>query len=200
MTGKIDYEANLEARAQFFKALGHPVRLLILNLIRSKPRHGEELAAILHLNPATISHHLGKLADVGLLEHRKDQYYVLYSLVPEHLVRSLDDTVFLPQEGIQATTEHDAYRTKVLHTFMKRGRLTQIPSQLKKRQVVLETLVEEFDPDREYTELEVNRILIEFHEDVATLRRGLIEHHLMTRHQGIYRRVVDDPPAPHGEE
>jgi len=34
-------EQNLEARAELFKALGHPVRLLILNLIKIKPRHGE---------------------------------------------------------------------------------------------------------------------------------------------------------------
>ena len=73
-------EENLAVRAEFFKALGHPARLLILNLIRMKPRHGEELAVILHLNPATISHHLSKLTDAGLLVSRKDQYYQVYSL------------------------------------------------------------------------------------------------------------------------
>jgi DNA-binding transcriptional ArsR family regulator len=46
-------EENLNARAELFKALGHPARLLILNLIRMKPRHGEELAVILHLSPAS---------------------------------------------------------------------------------------------------------------------------------------------------
>ena len=43
---KENYAANLEARAQFFKALGHPARLLIINLVKVKPRHTEELAAI----------------------------------------------------------------------------------------------------------------------------------------------------------
>jgi len=62
-----DAEANLEARAELFKALGHPVRLLILSLIDIKPRHGEELAAILGLYPATVSHHLARLAAVDLL-------------------------------------------------------------------------------------------------------------------------------------
>ena len=60
-------EQNLQARAQLFKALGHPARLLILNLVQNKPRHGEELAAILRLKPATISNHLSKLASVGLI-------------------------------------------------------------------------------------------------------------------------------------
>jgi DNA-binding transcriptional ArsR family regulator len=49
---KNEFELNLEARANLFKALGHPVRLLILNLVQMKPRHGEELATILKLNPA----------------------------------------------------------------------------------------------------------------------------------------------------
>jgi len=34
--------------------------------------------------------------------------------------------------------------------------------------------VKEVEPEHAYTEIEVNRILLEFHEDVATLRRGLI--------------------------
>ena len=63
---KTTAEFNLEERAQLFKALGHPARLLMLNLIQQKPRHGEELAAILNLKPATVSHHLSKLAEAGL--------------------------------------------------------------------------------------------------------------------------------------
>jgi len=62
---KTVFEENLEARAELFKALGHPMRLLILNLVKIKPRHGEELATILGLKPATISHHLSKLTQVG---------------------------------------------------------------------------------------------------------------------------------------
>ncbi|NJN54916.1 MAG: DUF2087 domain-containing protein [Anaerolineae bacterium] len=66
--------------------------------------------------------------------------------------------------------------------------MRRIPTQQKKRQVIMEKLVEEFEPDHDYTEQEVNRILIEFHDDVATLRRELIACHLMTRASGIYRR------------
>jgi ArsR family transcriptional regulator len=182
-------ESNLEARAELFKALGHPVRLLILNLVKVKPRHGQELAEILLLNPGTISHHLSKLTDVGLLESRKDQYYQIYSLVGDMLDETIADVVFMSQSGLRAQVEEDAYRDKVLQTFFRRGRLTGIPVQLKKRQIVIERLAEEFEPDRDYTEREVNQILVEFHDDVATLRRGLIEHQLMERDHGIYRRV-----------
>ena len=40
---KMTAEQDLGARAELFKALGHPARLLILNLLDIKPRHGEEL-------------------------------------------------------------------------------------------------------------------------------------------------------------
>lgn len=184
-------EENLEARAELFKALGHPVRLLILNLIRMKPRHGEELAEILHLNPATISHHLSKLTDVGLLTSRKDQYYQIYSLVGDVLSKTIDEVVDLPQDGLRAQVEEDAYRKKVMRTFFRHGRLTELPSQNKKKLVVLDCILQEFEPERTYTEHEVNQVLLEFHEDVATLRRALVDLGWMTRERGIYQRATE---------
>ncbi|MBE2197935.1 MAG: metalloregulator ArsR/SmtB family transcription factor [Anaerolinea sp.] len=185
-------EKDLETRAQLFKALGHPARLLIVNLIVEKPRHGEELAAILHLKPATISHHLAQLTIAGLLQAQKDQYYQMYSLVKGVLERPLRDIVSLPQPDLTAEVQEDAYKQKVLKAFVKRGRLTQIPAQLKKRQVILEHLVQEFEPGRQYTEQEVNHTLLDFHEDVASLRRYMIETKLMQRERGIYWRTEGD--------
>ena len=185
---KTTAEFNLEERARLFKALGHPARLLMLNLIQLKPRHGEELAAILNLKPATVSHHLSKLADAGLLTSSKDQYYQMYSLLGDVLKKPLGDVIRLSQPNLTAEVQTDAYRQKVLNTFVKHGRLTRLPAQLKKLQVILELIVQEFEPEREYTEKEVNFILLDFHEDVATLRRSLIEHDLMTRSHGIYCR------------
>jgi DNA-binding transcriptional ArsR family regulator len=69
---KSQSEVELEQKAQFFKALGHPMRLLILNLVQLKPRHGEELAAILGLQPATISHHLKQVTEGGVLLAERD--------------------------------------------------------------------------------------------------------------------------------
>ena len=186
--------ANLEARAQLFKALGHPVRLLIMNLVLSKPRHGEELAAILLLNPATISHHLTKLAEAGLLEARKDQYYQTYSLAQDILQRTLDEVIRLPQPDLRSRVKTDAYREKVLRIFFRHGRLKKIPAQRKKQQIILEYIAHEFEPNRTYEEMEVNHILVEFHDDVAWLRRSLVEHQIMTRERGIYQlsTVVDE--------
>jgi hypothetical protein len=80
----------------------------------------------------------------------------------------------------------------VLKTFIRHGRLIRLPAQLKKQQIILEKLVEEFEPNRDYPERELNQILLEFHEDVAALRRGFISFGLMTRDKGIYRRIIID--------
>ena len=189
---KMSAERNLEMRAALFKALGHPVRLLILNLVKMRPRHTEELAEILLLKPATVSFHLSQLSKAGLLESQKQQYYQVYSLAGDVLRKPLSDLVFLAQPELAAEVEEDAYRAKVLQTFLRRGRLTQIPAQLKKQQIILEKLAEEFEPERAYTEREVNQILVEYHDDVAALRRGLVSHGLMKRAKGIYR--VAGPP------
>jgi ArsR family transcriptional regulator len=187
------FDRDLENRAELFKALGHPVRLLILNLIRLQPRHVEELGLILNLTPATISHHLAKLTEAGLLTSRKDQYYQVYTLITEQLDWKLYDLVCLPQPGLAREVKEDAFREKVLRTFFRRGRLIGIPRQLKKQQAIFEKLAEEFEPGRSYSEPQVNHILIEYHEDVASLRRGLIEHGYLQRQRGIYRRVESPP-------
>jgi ArsR family transcriptional regulator len=183
-------EQDLESRAELFKALGHPARLLILNLVNTRPRHVEELATILRLSPATVSHHLSKLSAAGLLRSAKDQYYQTYSLSGDLSSRTLGELILMSQPGLAAQVEEDAYRQKVLATFLRQGRLISIPAQLKTRQIILEKLVQEFEPDRTYTEREVNQILVDFHDDVATLRRGLIEHKLMQRDRDRYWRMT----------
>jgi len=185
------FEANLAARAELFQSLGHPVRLLILNLVHMRPRHGQELAQILNLTPATVSFHLNKLAAAGLVQSTRDQYYQTYTLVTGVLEKTLSELVHLPQAGLKRQVPVDAFRKKVLGTFLHRGRLRSIPAQRKKRQVILEHIVQSFEPDRDYTQQEVNRILVDFHEDVATLRRELIAIKLMTRSGGIYRRIFE---------
>ena len=184
-------EQDLAAGAELFKALGHPVRLLILNLVEMRPRHGEELAMILELSPATISHHASKLIGVGLLKSEKDQYYQNFSLVGDVLAKTLGEVVRLPQPELAGGVQEDAYRKKVLDTFIEHGRLTHMPAQLKKRRIILEEIVREFEPDRRYSQREVNLALLEYHDDVATLRRGLIDLGLMQREGGFYWRVIE---------
>lgn len=74
--------SSFETQAEFFKALSHPSRLLILGLCRQRSRHTEELAGLLQLSKATVSHHLSLLTGAGLLESEREQYYQNYKLKP----------------------------------------------------------------------------------------------------------------------
>jgi len=182
-------DMHIEEKALLFRALGHRARLIIINLLYSKPRHGEELAVILKLKPATVSHHLAKLAEIGLVTSYKDQYYQMYALVDGVLEKSLAEVIQLPQTGLDDKVEMDAFQQKVINTYFRYGRLTLMPKQLKKRKIILERLAEEFELEKDYHELEVNRILKQFFDDVATLRREMVMEGIMSRVRNTYRRA-----------
>ena len=80
-------------------------------------------------------------------------------------------------------------RARVLRAFFARGRLTSIPAQHSKRLVVLDRLAQEFEPGHRYTEKQVNTILRRFHDDVAALRRYLVDDDFMEREKGVYWRA-----------
>ena len=83
------------------------------------------------------------------------------------------------------------WREKVLRSFFDEdGRLRTIPAQRKKRLIVLERLAEAFEPGRTYSEREVNLVIADFHDDFCTLRREMVDEHLMSREDGRYQRVV----------
>ncbi len=80
-------------------------------------------------------------------------------------------------------------RERAIQTFFQGDALVQIPMAPAAFRTVLERLVEGFQEGLDYPEAEVNRLLRPAHEDVATLRRGLVDHGLMRREGGVYRRV-----------
>ena len=82
----------------------------------------------------------------------------------------------------------DDYERKVFQAFVEGGRLKAIPVKRRKREVLLCHMVHAFEERRVYREAEVNAILGDFHEDVATLRRELVEMGLLVRYRGEYGR------------
>jgi hypothetical protein len=84
---------------------------------------------------------------------------------------------------------------KVRRTFLRDGRLLRIPSQRSKRLVVLDFLAQEFEPGRRYPEREVNRRLRAYHDDVASLRRYLVDEELLRRERGEYWRAGGSFPV-----
>ena len=173
---------------QFFKALADETRLKIVGLLARRPHSGEQLAAILEVKAATMSHHLAKLAEAGLVSAEVQGHSKLYELRLD-AIHSMAERL-LAKETLRHTTEaldHDAFDRKVVKDFLKRdGSLKEIPAQQKKLQAVLRHLVKEFDPERQYTEKQVNERLARFHEDTASLRRAMISYRLMRRAEGKY--------------
>ena len=183
-------ENDRESLLTFFKALADASRLKIVGLLAQKPCSVEQLAAALALRPSTVSHHLSRLARAGLVSAKAEGYYSVYRLETEALeemARSL-----LAEENrpaLAADLDLEDYDRKVLNTFMTpEGKLRDFPSQLKKRRVLVEYMLQAFAFDRRYSEKEVNQILRRFHEDTASIRRSFIEMGMMDREKGMYWR------------
>lgn len=170
----------------FFKALADGNRLKILGLLAQQPYSVEQLAALLALKPATVSHHLSRLAEAGLVSARTESYYSIYHL--EQKVLEEKSRRLLSSQDLQAAAadvDLDAYDRKVIADYTRRdGSLKSIPAQLKKRQAILRYLVQAFDPGKRYPEKKVNEILGWFHADTASLRRELVGSGLMKREGG----------------
>jgi hypothetical protein len=169
-----------------FKALADPIRLKIVGLLARQPYSVEQLAALVERKPSTISHHLAKLNEVGLVSARAESYYNIYQLEPA----ALEETtrrIFSKEQMSAATAEVDldAYDRKVVNDFsLPDGRLKTIPAQRKKLLAVLRHLVQAFEPDVRYSEKQVNDILARYHADTASLRRELVGSQLMQREGG----------------
>lgn len=75
-------DEEAEATAEVFKALADPARVRIVNLIAtaSEPVCACNLYEPVGLAQPTVSHHLKKLVDVGLLEREQRGKWAYFSL------------------------------------------------------------------------------------------------------------------------
>lgn len=178
---------KIEQSTQIMKALADASRLRVVNALLDRPQYVEELAERLNLSPSTISFHLKKLETAHLVQKEKQQYYVVFSVNPAIFQLSLAEMVtFEDGEKVFQENRIEQYRQKVIATFFGEGKLLRLPSQHKKRWIVLETIAQKFEPGRQYTEVEVNEIIQEFNADYCTLRRDLIDEKLMQREGNQY--------------
>lgn len=79
-------------------------------------------------------------------------------------------------------------RQQILERFLLGGRLVQMPAKRSRRLVVLDHLAQSFEPGLRYTEPEVNAALRGFDDDVAALRRYLVDEGFLAREAGVYWR------------
>lgn len=167
----------------FFKALADANRLKIIGLLAQGEYSVEELASLLELGPSTVSHHLARLSEVGLVCAQAESYYNIYRL-ETGVLEDMAKRVFSKEtlSAVTAGVDMDAYDRDVLKNYLdENGQLAQIPSQRKKLMVVLRYIGQAFEADREYTEKEVNTIIGQYHGDIAGLRRDMVDVGCLTR-------------------
>ena len=185
-------EQEIQTLLRFFKGLANENRLKILGIVADQERSVEELSVLLNLKEPTVSHHLAKLKELGLVEMQAKGNTHLYRLNGEAL-QQMNKEIFTPKQmsALAQGVNRDAWERKILDTFLDGEQLKAIPASHKKRLVILEWLINKFEEGVEYSEKEVNQIINQHHPDSATLRREFIMNMFMERKGGggVYWRV-----------
>jgi len=72
------------AKAEFFRALGHPARIRILELLSERDHAVHELLEAIDIERSNLSHQLAALRRMNLIEQSRRDGQVFYSVaVPE---------------------------------------------------------------------------------------------------------------------
>ena len=139
-----------EEMVNFFKALADSNRLKIVGLLAEKSYSVEELAELLQLKPSTISHHLARLSEAGLVQARSESYYNVYQL-DQSVLQEKARTMFTQVElsHVAAEVDADAYDKKVIRDYTRKdGSLKTVPAQRKKLEAILRYVAKAFEPDK----------------------------------------------------
>jgi ArsR family transcriptional regulator len=78
-----------QLKAEFFKTLGHPVRIRVLELLVERDHAVAELIPELGIEPANLSQQLAVLRRAGLVVARKEGSTVHYSLTSPEVAELL---------------------------------------------------------------------------------------------------------------
>ncbi len=173
----------MKEKLALLKLLADETRLDILNILLTEDSYVEKIACELSLTPATICYHLKKMETAGVVNCSRSQFYMIYSLNREIFDKPLYELI---KKDAPVLDTEEKYKKEVLSHFFKYGKLTQLPTQRKKREIVLHEIAGQFERGRTYDEKEVNEIIHRFHEDHCTVRREMIACGIMAREKETY--------------
>ena len=176
---------------QLFKALGDKSRLRIVNTLRIEgPMYVELLSQRLELAQSTVSFHLKKLEECGIVKSNKEQYYVVFSLNTELLESKVIDLISSTNSDLDEQKEREIkYRNEVLKTYFKNERLTSIPVQKEKKKIILEYIVRGLNAEESYTIGALNYILYKYTMDIEKLRDRLLKYPIRKAHEMLLYRA-----------
>ena len=82
-----------KARADIMKALGHPVRVLIVEALHRGERCVCELNELADIDQSNISRHLAMLKKAGIVADRREGMKVFYRLLTSCILQAFDCAV-----------------------------------------------------------------------------------------------------------
>ena len=100
---------GFKVQAQRFRALSHPVRLRILDILSYREACVCHLTAVLDKRQPYVSQQLATLREAGLVADRREGTLIYYRLADEHLARLLDEGKIV----VRDLAEEDAVFPKV---------------------------------------------------------------------------------------
>lgn len=184
-----------ERSLTIMKALADASRLSIIQSLLEKSQYAEEIAKRHALAASTVSFHLRKLEQAGLVRSRKEQYYVVIEANGALLDTTLRELVSASPRCKDLQDERmDEYRDKVLKSFFINGRLEKLPSQHKKRIIVLERFAAAFEPGLRYGEQELTGLITPLFDDYCLVRRLLVDEGMIKRDGAAYWREGGGAP------
>lgn len=168
----------------YLKVLANLERIRLLGSLIERAQTIDDLARGSTLRTSVIARHLALLIDAGLVNtpgsddppnyHINDRaFHQISKQVGQATAESAPDTI-------------DRTERNLFTNFVKNNRLRQISEPFEATHlVILRWLAGRFEHGVRYAEKDVNAMLRQHHEDVATLRRALIDWGLLQRDHGV---------------
>jgi DNA-binding HxlR family transcriptional regulator len=181
---------------EMLKALADESRLALLRLLNQGERTVGDLAHQVDLGEPTVSHHLARLRQAGFVTLRMAGNHRFYRVNDSGLARFKQLAAEIEQspptpEPVDAddqwitTLGWSAADQRVLRRHTLGRQLIHLPTKQKNLLVILRWLATLFEPERLYSEAEVNTLLkAVYAEDYVGLRRDLVDMGYLRRERG----------------
>jgi ArsR family transcriptional regulator len=85
----VEAQPLYKLKSEFFKTLGHPARIRILELLSERDRSVGELLPEIGIESSNLSQQLGVLRRAGVVDARKDGNAVIYSIASPDIAELL---------------------------------------------------------------------------------------------------------------
>lgn len=175
--------AHPDGPVEALRLLADDERLKVVGALVLGARSTDDVVTVTDLPRRRALQALTRLAAGGLVVRTDGDWYVDLPRLKESAKQAR------PREEPDDVGELDRETAGVLRTFLRGGRLTQIPTSRSKRLVVLDHVCRVFEIGVHYPEREVNAFLRAFHPDTAALRRYLVDEGFLTREKNVYWRT-----------